>query len=75
MSEVPLYGWPTLGCCGLSTDDLLTKPLLSPLCGWLDRSQMTLRVLRGEKMLYSGANPESHITEYTLVYEEKPPET
>ena len=24
----------------------------------------------GEKMLYSGTNPESHITEYTLVYED-----
>ena len=28
-------------------------------------------VSRGEKMLYSGTDPESYITEYTLVYEEK----
>ena len=28
-------------------------------------------VPRGEKMLYSGTDPESYITEYTLVYEEK----
>jgi hypothetical protein len=26
---------------------------------------------RGEKMLSSGTDPESYITEYTLVYEEK----
>ena len=29
-------------------------------------------VPRGEKMLCSGTDPESYITEYTLVYEEKP---
>jgi len=28
-------------------------------------------VSRGEKMLESGTDPESYITEYTLVYEEK----
>ena len=28
-------------------------------------------VPRGEKMLYSGTDPESYITEYTLVYEEQ----
>jgi len=28
-------------------------------------------VPRGEKMLYSGTDPESYITEYTLVYEDK----
>jgi len=28
-------------------------------------------VPRGEKMLYSGTDPESYITEYTLVYENK----
>jgi len=28
-------------------------------------------VSRGEKMLYSGTDPESYITECTLVYEEK----
>jgi len=28
-------------------------------------------VPRGEKMLFSGTDPESYITEYTLVYEEK----
>ena len=27
---------------------------------------------RGKKMLYSGTDPESYITEYTLAYEEKP---
>ena len=27
-------------------------------------------VPRGEKMLYSGTDPKSYITEYTLVYEE-----
>ena len=27
-------------------------------------------VPRGEKMLYSGTDPESYITEYTLVYED-----
>ena len=27
-------------------------------------------VSRGEKMLYSGTDPESYITEYTLVYED-----
>jgi len=27
-------------------------------------------VSRGEKMLYSGTDPESYITEYSLVYEE-----
>jgi len=27
----------------------------------------------GEKMLYSGTEPESYITEHTLVYENKPP--
>ena len=27
-------------------------------------------VSRGEKMLYSETDPESYITEYTLVYEE-----
>ena len=31
----------------------------------------TGEVSRGEKMLYSGTDPESYITEYTLVYEEK----
>jgi len=31
-------------------------------------------VSRGEKMLESGTDPESYITEYTLVYEEKLPE-
>jgi len=30
-----------------------------------------LMVSRGEKMLYSGTDPESYFTEYTLVYEEK----
>jgi len=30
-------------------------------------------VPRGEKMLYSGTDPESYITEYTSVYEEKRP--
>ena len=28
-------------------------------------------VLRGEKMLYSGTDPESYITDYTFVYEDK----
>jgi len=28
-------------------------------------------VSRGEKMLYSGTDPESYITEITLVYEEQ----
>jgi len=28
-------------------------------------------VSRGEKMLYSGTDPESYITEYTLIYEDK----
>jgi len=28
-------------------------------------------VPRGEKMLYSGTDPESYITEYTLIYEDK----
>ena len=27
-------------------------------------------VSRGEKMLYSGTDPKSYITEYTLVYED-----
>ena len=27
-------------------------------------------VPRGEKMLYSGTDPESYVTEYTLVYED-----
>ena len=27
-------------------------------------------VSRGEKVLYSGTDPESYITEYTLVYED-----
>jgi len=31
----------------------------------------TGEVSRGEKMLYSGTDPESYITEYTLVYKEK----
>ena len=30
----------------------------------------TGEVLRGEKMLYSGTNPESYITEDTLVYDD-----
>ena len=30
-------------------------------------------VTRGEKMLNSGTDPESYITEYTLVYEENTP--
>ena len=30
-------------------------------------------VSRGEMMLYSGTDPESYITEYTLVYEDKTP--
>ena len=29
-----------------------------------------VEVSRGEKMLYSGTDPESYITEYTLVYED-----
>jgi len=29
------------------------------------------KVSRGEKMLYSGTDPESYITEYSLVYEDK----
>ena len=29
-----------------------------------------IKVPRGEKMLYSGTDPESYITEYTLVYED-----
>jgi len=29
-------------------------------------------VPRGEKMLYSGTDPESYITEYALVYEDQP---
>ena len=28
-------------------------------------------VPRGEKMLYSGTDPESYITEYNLVYEDE----
>jgi len=28
-------------------------------------------VSRGEKMLYAGTDPESYITEYTLLYEDK----
>ena len=35
----------------------------------LEPVEFTL-VPRGEKMLYSGTDPESYITEYTLVYEE-----
>ena len=38
------------------------------LLSWLINSG---EVPRGEKMLYSGTDPESYITEYTLVYEEK----
>ena len=34
-------------------------------------SVLSGEVSRGEKMLYSGTDPESYITEYTLVYEEK----
>ena len=34
-------------------------------------SDPTGEVSRGENMLYSGTDPESYITEYTLVYEEK----
>ena len=30
----------------------------------------TSEVSRGEKMLYSGTDPESYITEYALVYED-----
>ena len=36
----------------------------------LDRLRVG-EVSRGEKMLYSGTDPESYITEYTLVYEDK----
>ena len=32
---------------------------------------VTDEVLRGKKMNYSGLDPESYITEYTLVYEEQ----
>ena len=28
------------------------------------------KVSRGEKILYAGTDPESYITEYTIVYEE-----
>jgi len=31
--------------------------------------QVTGEVSRGEKMLYSGTDPESYITKYTLVYD------
>jgi len=37
------------------------------VAGKLDRFG---EVSRGEKMLYSGTDPESYITEYTSVYEE-----
>jgi len=30
-----------------------------------------IEVSRGEKMFYSGTDPEPYITEYTLVYEDK----
>jgi len=36
----------------------------------LDRLRLGSLFPRGEKMLYSGADPESYITEYTLVYED-----
>ena len=40
----------------------------------IDSGMVGRKVLvpRGEKVLYSGADPEAYITEYTLVYEDKP---
>jgi len=46
----------------------------SGLVGWLAvrfSLFITGEVSRGEKMLESGTDPESYVTEYTLVYEEK----
>ena len=47
-------------------------PLRGLLVYWDLGFSHTLHVLvpRGEKMLYSGTDPESYITEDTLVYEE-----
>ncbi len=35
------------------------------------RTQLILGPTRGEKMLYSGTDPESYITEYASLYEDK----
>jgi len=35
-----------------------------------DRLRVADKVPRGEKLLYAGADPESFITEYTLVHED-----
>jgi len=36
----------------------------------IDSGLVGRKVPHGEKMLYSGTDPESYITEYTLVYED-----
>ena len=38
-------------------------------CGSVNSTNESGEVPRGEKMLYSGTDPESYITDYTLVYE------
>ena len=37
---------------------------------WERREMGSREVSQGEKMLFSGTDPESYITEYTLVYED-----
>jgi len=49
---------------GLFSDDSLR------VCWFLSSSHPPGKVPRGEKMLCSGTDPESYITEHTLVYEE-----
>ena len=47
----------------------LTK--MSVVCTGGGGAGFSTRVSRGEKLLYSGTDPESYITEYTLLYEDK----
>ena len=81
MSELPLWlnGWVAVRCCEGSRH--LPNPLTSPspappappalfLVQGFDRRTVG-EDTRGEKMLYSGTDPESHITEHTFVYEDR----
>jgi len=47
-----------------------TLPLAHADCRSLTLIDSYGEVSRGERMLYSGTDPESYITEYTLVYED-----
>jgi len=66
--EIPFPGSLTSTFLARASSEL---PALEAGSSVTTAEDQPVEVSRGEKMLYSGTDPESYITEYTLVYEEK----